>query len=186
MQKHIHYLFIRVCYSVVMGYIHVYTGNGKGKTTAAFGLAMRAAGRGKKVCIIQFMKPDRGYGEQISARKLGIEVHPMGRDRFVNKNNPDEVDVKLASEALELARNKLKEGYDLLILDEINVAVDFNLIAMDDVLDLLSEIPDRTEVVLTGRYARKEIIDRADLVTEMREIKHYFRNGVIAREGIEY
>ena len=169
-----------------MGYIHVYTGNGKGKTTAAFGLAMRAAGRGKKVCIIQFMKPDKGYGEQISARKLGIELHPMGRDKFVNKNNPDRIDVNLAKKALQLAKDKMNGNYDLLILDEINVAVDFNLISVDDVLNLLSDIPERTEVILTGRYARDEIINRADLVTEMREIKHYFEKGVVAREGIEY
>ncbi len=169
-----------------MGYIHVYTGNGKGKTTAAFGLAMRAAGRGKKVCIIQFMKPDKGYGEQISARKLGIELHPMGRDKFVNKSNPDKIDVELARKALKLAKDKMNGNYDLLILDEINVAVDFNLISVDDVLNLLSDIPERTEVILTGRYARNEIINRADLVTEMREIKHYFEKGVVAREGVEY
>ena len=169
-----------------MGYVHVYTGNGKGKTTAAFGLAMRAAGRGKKVCIIQFMKPDKGYGEQISARKLGIEIHPMGRDKFVNKKNPDKIDVELAKNALQLAREKLKENYDLLVLDEINVAIDFNLISVDDTLNLLENVPEKTEIVLTGRYARDEIINRADLVTEMREIKHYFRKGVVAREGIEY
>ncbi len=174
------------CYTPVMGYIHVYTGNGKGKTTAAFGLAMRAAGRGKRVCVIQFMKPEHGYGEQIAARKLGIEVYPMGRNKFVNKKNPDKEDIELARKALELAGEKLRENYDLLILDEINVAVDFGLVSLEDVLNLLNQIPERTEVVLTGRYAKNEIIERADLVTEMREIKHYFRKGVLAREGIEY
>ena len=169
-----------------MGYVHVYTGNGKGKTTAAFGLAMRAAGREKKVCIIQFMKPDKGYGEQISARKLGIEIHPMGRDKFVNKKNPDKIDIELAKKALQLAKEKLNGDYDLLVLDEINVAVDFNLISVNDVLNLLGDIPNKTEVVLTGRYAREEVINRADLVTEMREIKHYFKKGVVAREGIEF
>ncbi len=169
-----------------MGYIHVYTGNGKGKTTAAFGLAMRAAGRGKRVCIIQFMKPDKGYGEQVSARKLGIEVYPFGTNRFVNKKNPAKEDVERAHNALEFARKKMKEGYDVLILDEINVAIDFNLISMKDVMEMLQEVPERTEVVLTGRYAREEIIERADLVTEMREVKHYYRIGVMAREGIEY
>ncbi len=169
-----------------MGYIHVYTGNGKGKTTAAFGLAMRAAGRGKKVCIIQFMKPDEGYGEQVSARKLGIEVYAFGTNRFVNKNNPRREDVERAQNALEFARKKLNEGYDLLVLDEINVALDFNLIRLEDVLSLLRSIPERTEVVLTGRYAKKEVIEIADLVTEMKEIKHYFTRGVMAREGIEY
>ncbi len=169
-----------------MGYIHIYTGNGKGKTTAAFGLAMRAAGRGKRVCIIQFMKPDKGYGEQVSARKLGIEVYPFGTNRFVNKKNPAKEDVERAQNALEFARKKMKEGYDVLILDEINVAIDFNLISMKDVMEMLQEVPERTDVVLTGRYAREEIIERADLVTEMREVKHYYRIGVMAREGIEY
>ncbi|OYT59773.1 cob(I)yrinic acid a,c-diamide adenosyltransferase [Euryarchaeota archaeon ex4484_178] len=169
-----------------MGYVHVYTGNGKGKTTAAFGLAMRAAGRGKKVCIIQFMKPDKGYGEQVSARKLDIEVHPFGTNRFVNKKNPREEDIERAINALNFAKKKIKEGYDLIILDEINVALDFNLIPLEEVLELVDSLPEKTELVLTGRYAKDEIIERADLVTEMREIKHYYRKGVIAREGIEY
>ncbi len=169
-----------------MGYIHVYTGNGKGKTTAAFGLAMRAAGRGKKVCIIQFMKPDKGYGEQVSARKLGIEVYPFGSDRFVNKKNPRKEDIERAQRALSFAKEKMKEEYDLLILDEVNVALDFNLINLEDVLELMRELPEKTELVLTGRYAKKEIIDMADLVTEMKEIKHYYTKGVMAREGIEY
>ncbi len=169
-----------------MGYIHVYTGNGKGKTTAAFGLAMRAAGRGKKVIIIQFMKPDKGYGEQVSARKLGIEVYPFGTDRFVSKKNPAKEDIERAKEALDFARRKLRKNYDLMILDEINVALDFNLIELKDVLSLLNDIPEKTELVLTGRYAKEEIIERAHLVTEMREVKHYYRIGVMAREGIEY
>ncbi len=169
-----------------MGYIHVYTGNGKGKTTAAFGLAMRAAGRGKKVIIIQFMKPDKGYGEQVSARKLGIEVYPFGTDRFVNKKNPQKEDIERANKALEFAKEKLKEMYDVMVLDEINVALDFNLIKLEDVLSLLESIPEKTELILTGRYAKDEIIERAHLVTEMREVKHYYRMGVIAREGIEY
>lgn len=169
-----------------MAYIHVYTGNGKGKTTAAFGLAMRAAGRGKKVCIIQFMKPEKGYGEQVSARKLGIEVHAFGSNRFVNKNNPAREDIERAKKALNFAKEKLRENYDLIILDEINVALDFNLISLEDVLSLISMLPERTELVLTGRYAKEEIIERADLVTEMREVKHYYRKGVMAREGIEY
>jgi len=169
-----------------MGYVHVYTGNGKGKTTAAFGLAMRARGRGKKVCIIQFMKPDEGYGEQISARKLGIELHAFGTNRFVNKKNPRKEDIERAEQALQFAREKLREDYDLLILDEINVALDFNLIKLDDVMELIDSLPEKTELVLTGRYAKPEIIEKADLVTEMREVKHYYTKGVMAREGIEY
>ncbi len=169
-----------------MGYVHVYTGNGKGKTTAAFGLAMRAAGRGKRVCIIQFMKPDNGYGEQISARKLGIEVYAFGTNKFVNKNNPSDEDIALAQNALKLAKSKINDGYDLVILDELNVAVDFNLVSLNDVLDLISHLPETTELVITGRYAKDDLIEKADLVTEMKEIKHYFRKGVLAREGIEY
>ncbi len=170
-----------------MGFVHVYTGNGKGKTTAAFGLAFRAAGRDKRVCIIQFMKPDKGYGEQVSARKLGIELHAFGSNKFVNRNHPSKEDYKNAQSAMDMAREKIKSGeYDVVILDEINVAVDFKLVNLQDVLELIEDIPDRTELVLTGRYAHDEIINRADLVTEMCEVKHYFRQGVIAREGIEY
>ncbi len=172
---------------VAMGYVQVYTGNGKGKTTAAFGLAMRAAGRGMNVCVIQFMKPDAGYGEQISARKLGIEVHALGTNRFVNKNNPSKEDVERARTALALAEEKVKSGeYDIVILDEVNVAINFNLIPVEDVLKILENVPERTEVILTGRYAPDAIIQRADLVTEMREVKHYFRRGVMARKGIEF
>ncbi len=147
---------------------------------------MRAVGRGKKVCIIQFMKPDKGYGEQISARKLGIEVYPFGSNRFVNKNNPREEDVERAKRALDFAREKMGEDYDLIVLDEINVALDFNLISLEEVLAILDSLPEKTELVLTGRYAKEEIIEKADLVTEMREVKHYYRKGVMAREGIEY
>jgi len=170
-----------------MGYIHVYTGNGKGKTTAAFGLAMRAVGRGKKVCIIQFMKPDSGYGEQVSAKRLGIEIHSFGTEQFVNRNNPALRDVQLAHDALTMAKEKVSSGaYDIVILDELNVALDFNLIDMNSVLSLINEVPERTELVITGRYAKQEILEKANLVTEMKEVKHYFREGIVAREGIEY
>ncbi len=170
-----------------MGYIHVYTGNGKGKTTAAFGLAMRAAGRGKRVCIIQFMKPDEGYGEQVSARKLGIELHAFGTNQFVNKRNPKKEDIERAKNALRMGKEKVESGeYDVVILDEINVALNFNLISLNDVLSLMDNVPERTELVMTGRYARDEIMEKANLVTEMREVKHYFQEGIVAREGIEY
>ncbi len=170
-----------------MGYIHVYTGNGKGKTTAAFGLAMRAAGKGKRVCIVQFMKPGNRYGEQISADRLGIEIHSFGTERFVNKKNPREEDIRLAREALTMSREKLKSGdYDVVILDEVNVAMDFGLVPVEDVVDTLKSRNEKTEVILTGRHAPEQIVEIADLVTEMKEIKHYFRAGVVAREGIEY
>ncbi len=170
-----------------MGYVHVYTGNGKGKTTAAFGLAMRAVGRDKKVCIIQFMKPDIGYGEQISARKLGIELYAFGTEKFVTKNNPTSDDIDRAQRALSTAQDKIySKNYDLVIMDEINVAIDYKLIPLNDVITLINLCPERTELILTGRYATPELIAKADLVTEMRETKHYFRKGVLAREGIEY
>ena len=118
---------------------------------------------------------------------MGIELHAFGTNRFVNKNNPSKEDIERAEKALEFAREKIESGeYDLIILDEINVALDFNLIPLDDVLSLMDSIPERTELVLTGRYAKEEVMKKSDLVTEMREIKHYFQKGVVAREGIEY
>ncbi len=165
----------------------MYTGNGKGKTTAAVGLATRAAGRGKRVIFIQFMKPDGGYGEQISLRKLGVEVHAFGRDAFVRMNGPEDADRRLAAEALEFARRALLSGdYDLVVLDEVNVAAHCGLVSVEDVLDALKRRAERTEVVLTGRYAPEAFLEVADLVTEMREVKHYFREGVMAREGVEF
>jgi len=163
--------------------IHVYTGNGKGKTTAAIGLAIRAFGRGKKVAMIQFMKNGR-YGEITALRALGIEVEQFGRAEFVDREKPDREDIELAEKALERAE-KLVCECDLLVLDEINVAVDYGLIALERVLDLIKRAGN-TELVLTGRYAREEVIDRADYVTEMREIKHPYSGGVEAREGVEF
>jgi len=165
--------------------IHVYTGNGKGKTTAAFGLAMRARGHGKKVAVVQFMKGVE-YGEVKSARKLGIEVYQFGRKEFVDPKAPTELDFKLAKEALKKAEELLKGDYDLVILDEVNVTVYFGLLKADEVLRILKEKNEKMEVVLTGRYAPEEFLNEADLVTEMREIKHYYRKGILAREGVEY
>jgi cob(I)alamin adenosyltransferase len=170
------------------GLVQVYTGNGKGKTTAALGLALRAAGHGKKTCVIQFMKGEIYYGELGAANILSpyLDIVQMGRPDFVNKNNPDPRDVRLAGEALALARDVLAaRKYDIVILDEINVALDFGLIETADVIALIDARPAETELVLTGRYAKQEIIDRADLVTEMREIKHPYNAGVEARIGIE-
>jgi cob(I)alamin adenosyltransferase len=170
------------------GLVQVYTGNGKGKTTAALGLALRAAGHGKKTCIIQFMKGEIYYGELGAAKMLApyLEIVQMGRPDFVNKNNPDPKDVRLARQALDLAKEILAgEKYDILVLDEINVALDFGLIETADVMSLIDSKPAETELVLTGRYAKKEIIERADLVTEMTEVKHPYNAGVEARVGIE-
>jgi cob(I)alamin adenosyltransferase len=186
------------------GMIHVYTGEGKGKTTASLGLAMRAAGHGYKTCIIQFLKGNAVYGEQEIANKLSpyITIKPMGRGCYVQRENltkgsppaaadqpevtPWSEDIKLAQEAIALAREVLVGGeYDVVVLDEINVAIAYGLITEEMVLRLMTERPAHVELILTGRYATPEIIKKADLVTEMVEIKHYYQRGVQSRIGIE-
>jgi cob(I)alamin adenosyltransferase len=170
------------------GLVQVYTGNGKGKTTAALGLALRAAGREMKVCVIQFMKGGGPYGEHLAAPRLApyLTIVPTGRPGWVNRDNPDPEDLRCAREALELARASMVSGeYSLVILDEINGAVSFGLVSVDDVLDLMRMRPADVELVLTGRNADERVIAAADLVTEMREVKHYYKAGVAARVGIE-
>jgi cob(I)alamin adenosyltransferase len=162
--------------------------DGKGKTSAAFGLALRAIGRGLKVYIIQFIKGGFDYGELYVVDKLpNITLKAFGRGKFVTQQPPSQEDVRLAEEALQLAEKTIKSGeYDLVILDEINVALNLKLICLEKVLELIKGKPKHVELVLTGRYAPKEIIDAADLVTEMREVKHPFKKGCQAREGIEF
>jgi cob(I)alamin adenosyltransferase len=171
-----------------LGLTQIYTGNGKGKTTAALGLAFRAAGREMMVCMIQFMKGGGPYGEHLAASRLApyLTIIQTGREGWVNRENPDPEDVRLAREALALAREALTGGqYDLVILDEINGAVAFGLIMVDDVLALVETKRENVELVLTGRNAHERIVAAADLVTEMREVKHYYKAGVPARVGIE-
>ena len=170
------------------GLVQVYTGDGKGKTSAAFGLALRAIGRGLKVYIIQFIKGGFDYGELYVVDKLpNITLKAFGRGKFVTQQPPSEEDVRLAEEALQLAEKTIKSGeYDLVILDEINVALNLKLISLEKVLELIKGKPKHVELVLTGRYAPKEVIEAADLVTEMREVKHPFKKGCQAREGIEF
>ena len=169
------------------GCVQVYTGNGKGKTTAALGLALRAVGRGLRVCFFQFIKGGSPYGEHLIAPKLAplFTIIQTGRPGWVNTKDISE-DRTVAQKALEQARELLTSGsYDLFVCDEINGAVGFGLIDMEQVLELISLRPERVELVLTGRNAHERVIEAADLVTEMREIKHYYKTGVPARTGIE-
>ncbi|MBS3767607.1 MAG: cob(I)yrinic acid a,c-diamide adenosyltransferase [Candidatus Cloacimonetes bacterium] len=167
--------------------LQIYTGNGKGKTTASLGLATRALGHNKKVCLIQFMKKDYGYGEIDFFQNIkNIDIFQFGTPEFVNKNNPAEIDLDEAEKAIKKAKEVLQtKKYDVVILDEINVALNFELIPLKHVMELL-DLRQDTEVILTGRYADPELIKKADLVTEMKEIKHYFKNGMEARKGIEF
>lgn len=170
------------------GFIQVYTGNGKGKTTASLGLALRAAGHKYKVIMIQFMKGKIDYGELKAQAMLKpyLTIIQAGGPDFVNKNNPSKEEIRMAHDGLRTAREVLSKGeYDVVILDELNVAIDFKLIAIDEALELIALKPDNVELIITGRYAPQAIIDKADLVTEMREIKHYYNEGVRARDGIE-
>jgi cob(I)alamin adenosyltransferase len=169
------------------GCVQVYTGNGKGKTTAALGLALRAVGRGLKVCIFQFIKGGGLYGEHLAAEKLAplLTIIQSGRPGWVNTKDISE-DRRVAQEALSRAEEMLTSAeFDLFICDEINGAVGFGLIDVEQVLELISRKPEKTELVLTGRNVHQRVIDAADLVTEMREIKHYYKTGVPARTGIE-
>jgi cob(I)alamin adenosyltransferase len=168
--------------------IQVYTGNGKGKTTASLGLALRASGQKKKVMMIQFMKGKVNYGELKSAKLLpGFTIKQFGRPAFVDKKNPAPADIKGAQEALDFAAKTIgSKKYDLIILDELNVALDFKLIPLDEVLLMLAWVPRDLELVITGRNAHPKVIKLADLVSEVREVKHYYQQGVQARKGIEY
>ena len=170
-----------------IGYIHVYTGPGKGKTTAALGLGLRAAGAGFKVHMVQFMK-GRRYSELNAIDNLpNFTFSQHGRDEFVSKEKPEQIDIDLAQQGFAHAREIINSSkYDLVILDEINVAVDYNLIALEDVRKLIEKKPEKLELVLTGRDAHPEITRIADLVTEMLEIKHPYQQGVLARKGVDF
>ncbi len=173
--------------SLKQGHVQVYTGDGKGKTTAALGLALRAVGRGLKVCMFQFIKGGGRYGEHLAAEKLAplLTIIQTGRPGWVNTKDITE-DRRVAQEALVRADQLMTSGeFDLFICDEINGAVAFGLIDVKQVLEFISRRPETTELVLTGRNAHERVIEAADLVTEMREIKHYYAAGVPARTGIE-
>lgn len=172
------------------GLILVNTGNGKGKTTASLGMAFRAWGQGMKVLVLQFIKGGWKYGELKAAEKLGsnFEIRQMG-EGFIKGADDKSLDEhrQAAQEALNAARTEVSSGkYDLVILDEILYAIHYGLIALDDVLALLAQKPENLHLVLTGRNAPPEIIEQADLVTEMREIKHPYAQGISAQKGIEF
>lgn len=169
------------------GCTQVYTGNGKGKTTAALGLALRAIGRGLKVCVFQFIKGGGRYGEHLAAEKLAplLTIIQTGQPGWVNTKDITE-DRRIAQQALVQAGKLLTSGeYDLFVCDEINGAVGFGLLDVEQVLELIARKPLNVELILTGRNAHERVIEAADLVTEMRDIKHYYAAGVPARSGIE-
>jgi len=170
------------------GLIQIYTGDGKGKTTAAFGQALRAAGQGLKVFIIQFLKGEGESGERTALKGNPlIQIETFGRKGWVARDRPDPEDKKWVQKGLARALEVMEEGrVDLLILDEVNVAVAYGLLRIEEVLDLSDQKPAGMELILTGREAHPQILERADLVTEMKQVKHPAQRGVKARRGIEY
>jgi cob(I)alamin adenosyltransferase len=170
------------------GLVMVITGNGKGKTTAAFGQALRAVGQNYNVFVLQFMK-GRKYGEFIAAEKYlpRLTIRMSALDSFVMRDNPAAIDIELAEKGLDTARKAIMSGkYDMVILDEINVALDFKLINLKEVIDLIKNKPPALNLILTGRYAPEGIIKLADTVSEVKEIKHHYAAGIKDRAGIEY
>jgi len=170
------------------GLVHVLTGDGPGKTTSALGIALRAIGHGYNVYMVMFVKGKPNYGEILASRMLpGFTIIYSGREQFLDRKNPDKVDVELAQKSLEHAKEVImSERYDVVILDEINVAIDYGLVRLKDIIQLIKEKPKKVELILTGRRARKELLEYADYVTEMQEIKHPYTKGILVREGIEY
>jgi cob(I)alamin adenosyltransferase len=170
------------------GYVQVYTGNCKGKTTAALGLAFRAMGRGLKTYIGQFMKGQH-YGELEAAKMVHpyITIEQYGKDTFIHvQNPPHEEDWQMAHEGLVKAQEAMLSGkYDIIVFDEITTAHYFHLISTQEMLNIIKNKPDGLELIFTGRYAPSELLATADLVTEMVEVKHYYQKGVVARDGIE-
>ncbi len=170
------------------GLVIVYTGDGKGKTTAAMGQALRAIGHGMKVLVLQFMKGKK-YGEVLAAEKYlpDLTIYQCGLDSFVMRNNPAPVDIDLAQQGLEMAKKALSSGdYQMVILDEINVAMDFGLLSVDDVAAMIKGKASAVDLILTGRYAPPEIIELADTVSDVQEIKHHYAKGIKERAGIEF
>ena len=167
--------------------IQIYTGNGKGKTTAALGLIARALGREKKICLIQFMKNNFEYGEiKFLSKQNNLDIFQFGTDQLIDPNNPAKIDFEEAEKAFQKCREVIASNeYDIIVIDEINVAVSWKLLPLEKQLELV-EIETAAEIIMTGRYADEKVIQKADLVTEMKEIKHYYNSGIQARKGIEF
>jgi len=173
------------------GLVIVYTGGGKGKTTAALGMALRAVGHNQKICMIQFIKGSWHYGEMDSLKRLEpeLELVTMGKGfvGIIDDKTPREEHEKIAKEAIQISKEKIQSGkYDIVILDEINYAVNLDLVDVNDVLNLINSKPSNLNLVLTGNHTKNEIIEAADLVTEMKEIKHPFKSGIKAKKGIDF
>ena len=170
------------------GLVQIFTGNGKGKTTAALGTILRAAGHGLKIFIVFFMKGDYEYGEFSSLLKLSnIDVLKSGFRQFTDPLNIKPEEKEQAETALAAARKAMLGGdYDLIVMDEVNVALEYHLIELDEIIKLIKDKPPGVELILTGRYADNALIEMADLVTEMVKVKHPFDKGIKARKGIEY
>ncbi len=169
----------------------VYTGKGKGKTTAALGIVLRAVGYNKKICMIQFIKGSWHYGEMHSSKRLEPEFEMVAIGKgfvgIIDDKSPKVEHEGIAKKAIEFCKEKVKSGqYDIIILDEINYAVNLGLVKIDDVLEIIHLKPNDLDLILTGNYARPELIEAADLVTEMKEIKHPFKQGIKARKGIDF
>ena len=173
------------------GLVIVYTGKGKGKTTAALGIVLLAVGHGYKVGMIQFIKGEWYYGELTSSKRLEPEFELIAAVRgfvgIIDDDHPIEDHEKAAKDAIEVAKQKIASGdYDIMILDEINYAVKLNLISQEDILDVIAAKPEKTSLVLTGNYVPEAVMDAADLVTEMREIKHPYQRGIKAKKGVDF
>ena len=173
------------------GLVIVYTGGGKGKTSAALGLVLRAVGYNHKVCMVQFVKGSWQYGELDSAKRLAPEFEMITAGKgfvgILDDKSPREDHVKAANDTLEISKEKMMSGkFDVVILDEINYALQLKLLNLDDVIDLIKSKPSELDLVLTGNHAAEEVIELADLVTEMKEIKHPFKSGIKAKKGIDF
>ncbi len=166
-------------------FIQIYTGDGKGKTSAAYGMAVRSLCAGHKVLIAQFVVNLPTHENKLTERFENLTIKQFGNGCFINRK-PNETDIEFAQAGLEQCSEILQSGeYDLVILDELNIAIFYNLITVDNVLEMLQKRNPQTEVIITGRYAPKELIDVADLVTDMQNVKHYYEKGVIDRDGFD-